>query len=178
MMPQQAFAVLLLVVAVAQPARALPGRGEPLPAVQVEDVAARKPRQLPDGHPILVQYEDREAQKQNPRARAVLGKINDRAENRARFEFVAVADVAEWDWWPARKYVLDDLRKVAARENTPLYADWKATLRKRWGAHPHQSLLLLAGSDGRVRFAAEGKLSEAQLAALVAELQVLGCQVD
>jgi hypothetical protein len=170
--------IVLMVVAAATPAWALPTRGELLPAVSVDDVAARRMRPLPDGHPVLVMYEDRDAQGQNVKARAVLGRINDRAENRARFEFLAVADVGAWDWWPARKYVLADLRAIAARENTPLFADWKGELRRRWRLRAHASVLVLAGSDGRVRFAAEGTLTEAQLAALVAELKALGCAVD
>ena len=177
-MPHRALLVLVLVAAAAAPARALPGRGAALPPVQVDDVAAGRARPLPDRHPVLVMYEDKNAQSQNVRARAVLGRINDRAENRARFEFVAVADVAEYDWWPAKHYVLDDLKKVAKRENTPLFADWKAALRKQWGTRAHKSVLVLAGSDGRVLFAGEGTLSDAQIAALVAELKALGCDVD
>jgi hypothetical protein len=176
-MPYRA-SILLVVVAAASPARALPARGALLPTVEVDDVAKRRPRPLPDAHPVLVMYEDREAQAQNSRARAVLGRINDRAENRTRFEFVAVADVAAWGWWPARRYVLDDLRKIAARENTALFADWTGAVRQRWGLPAHRSALVLTGSDGRVRFAAAGTLTEAQLSALVAELQALGCRVD
>src|SRR5262249_52127544 len=130
-------------------------------------------RSLPDRHPVLVMYEDREAQAQNVRARAVLGRINDRAENRARFEFVAGADVAAWSGWPAKRHGLADLRAIAARENTPLFADWTAAVRQRWGLKRHRSVLVLAGSDGRVLFAGEGPLTEAQLAALVDALRAL-----
>jgi predicted transcriptional regulator len=162
----------------AGPALALPQRGQPLPAVEVDDVSQRRMRPLPDRHPVLVIYEDKDAQKQNERARAVLGRINDRAANRARYEFVAVADVAAWEWWPARGHVLSDLQAISKRENTPLFADWKAALRKKWGLRPHQSVLVLADGNGKVLFAAEGKLSEAQLSALVAELAALGCDVS
>jgi hypothetical protein len=178
MMPQRALAVLLLVASLELTARALPSKGAVLPPIQVDDVSAGHLRPLPDHHPVLVMYEDRDAQKQNVHARDVLGKITDRPENRACFEFVAVADVAEWDWWPPRKYVLEDLRKTAKRENTALFADWKAALRKQWGAKAHKSVLLLAGADGKVLFSGEGTLSEAQLTALVQELALLGCRVQ
>ena len=39
-------------------------------------------------------------------------------------------------------------------------------------------MLLLAAGDGTVKFAGEGALTEAQLAALVAELKALGCTTD
>jgi hypothetical protein len=165
-------------VGVAPAVWALPAVGGPLPRVEVEDVAAGVKRPLPDAHPVLVMYEDKDAQKQNERARQVLGKITDRPENRARFEFVAVADVDAWNWWPAKKYVLADLKKIALKENTRLFADWTGAVKKAWGFKPHKSVLLLAASDGTVKFAAEGALTEAQLQALVAELKALGSTTD
>lgn len=159
-------------------AAAVPAPASRLPRVEVENVAAGRMRPLPDRHPVLVMYEDKDAQKQNERARAVLGPINDRAENRARFEFVAVADVAAWNWWPAKGYVLDDLKGIARRENTTLFADWTGAVRKAWGLTAHKSALVLADGDGKVLFAAEGTLTPAELAALVADLKALGCKVD
>jgi hypothetical protein len=177
-MPLRAIAVVFAVAVTAAPAWALPLRGAPLPPVEVDDVGAGRMRPLPDRRPVLVLYEDKEAQKQNARARTVLGRINERAANRARYEFVAVADVEQWNWWPARGHVLTDLKAIARRENTPLFADWKAQLRKRWGLRAHQSVVVLADGSGKVLFAAEGAMSEAQLSALVAELAALGCDVS
>jgi uncharacterized YtfJ-like protein len=176
-MPYRALVVLSFVVAAAR-AWALPAVGGALPLVHVDNVAAGRLRPLPDARPVLVMYEDKDAQHQNDHARNVLGRINDRAENRARFEFVAVADVASWNWWPAKRYVLDDLKKIATRENTPLFADWTGALRKTWGLKAHKSTLILASSDGKVLFAGEGTLSDAQLATLVAQLRALGCTTD
>lgn len=177
-MPYRALAVIGFVVAAASGAAALPPVGAVAARVEVENIASRTMRRLPDARPVLVMYEDREAQAQNDHARKVLGRITDRAENRARFEFAAVADVAAWNWWPAKRYVLADLQKIAARDNTVLFADWTGALRKAWGLKPHTSSLVLTGSDGKVLFAGEGTLSDAQLAALVAELQKLGCRAN
>jgi hypothetical protein len=178
MMTHRALAGIAFVVAAATAAWALPPVGGATPRVEVENVAIGKMRPLPDTRPVLVMYEDKDAQAQNEKARQVLGKINDLAANRARFEFVAVADVASWNWWPAKKYVLADLKKIAARDNTTLFADWTGALRKAWGLKAHKSTLVLAGSDGKVLFAGEGTLSDAQLATLVGELKALGCQVQ
>lgn len=168
----------IVIVAAATAASALPAVGAVAPRVEVENVAARAMRPLPDARPLLVMYEDKEAQTQNEHARKVLGRITDRAENRARFEFVAVADVEKWNWWPAKRYVLADLRKIAERENTLLFADWTGAVRKAWGLTQHKSALILTTPDGKVPFAAEGPLTNAQLTALVAELKKLGCTVD
>lgn len=168
----------IVIVASATAAWALPAVGAVAPRVEVENVAARAMRPLPDARPVLVMYEDKEAQTQNEHARKVLGRITDRAENRARFEFAAVADVEKWNWWPAKRYVLADLRKIAERENTLLFADWTGAVRKAWGLTQHKSALILTSSAGKVLFAAEGSLTDAQLATLVAELKKLGCSVD
>jgi hypothetical protein len=178
MMPYRTLAGIAFVAAAATAAWALPPVGAVPPRVEVENVAARAMRPLPDARPVLVMYEDKDAQAQNDHARKVLGKITDRAENRARFEFAAVADVASWNWWPAKKYVLADLQKIAARENTVLFADWTGALRKAWGMKAHKSTLVLTGADGKVLFAGEGTLTDAQIAALVGELKKLGCRVD
>ena len=73
----------LVLVTLSAAAWALPPVGGTAPRVAVDDVAAGKLRPLPDARPVLVMYEDKEAQTQNDRARQLLGRINDRAENRA-----------------------------------------------------------------------------------------------
>jgi Bacterial protein of unknown function (YtfJ_HI0045) len=177
MMPYRGIMVAAVVATVVAgaPAWALPQLGAPLPAVTIDDVAAARARALPIGRPMLVMYEDREAQAQNLRAREVIGRINDLPQNRERFEFVAVADVGAWNWWPARRAVLSDLKDIAARNNTTVYADWHGALRKTWGLTQHRSALVLADAAGKVQFAAEGTLSQEQLQALLVALERLGC---
>ncbi|MCA1665479.1 MAG: hypothetical protein LC659_14640 [Myxococcales bacterium] len=177
-MPYRALAGIAIVVAAATGASALPRVGAVAARVEVENVAAHAMRILPDARPLLVMYEDKDAQTQNQKVRKALGRITARADNRARFEFAAVADVAQWNWWPAKKYVLADLQKIAARENTVLFADWTGALRKAWGLEAHKSTLVLTGSDGKVLFAGEGTLGDAQIAALIAELKKLGCTTE
>ena len=156
----------------------MPATERVLETIHIERVDGRD-KPLPGGAlPLLIQYEDKEAQQQNHRAREELGRINRKPGNHQKYEFVAIADVEKWDWWPARKHVLADLRAIAARNNTPLYADWKGSLRKRWGFRAGQSVILLVGCDGKPRFAGEGTLSDAQLAALVAALRAVGADVD
>ena len=165
-------------ISIAAPAWALPQVGASLTAIAVEDVAAAQSRTLPIGRPMLVLYEDREAQSQNEHARVVLGRINDVPQNRERFEFMAVADVAAWNWWPARRAVLSDLKDIAHKHNTTIYADWHGALRKTWGLTQHRSAIVLTDGAGKVRFASEGPVSEEQLRTLVAALAALGCTTD
>src|SRR5436189_3558197 len=68
MMPYRTLARIAIVVAAASlvaTAWALPTVGGALPRVEVDDVAAGARRPLPDAHPVLVMYEDKDAQKQN-----------------------------------------------------------------------------------------------------------------
>jgi hypothetical protein len=170
--------ILSFVVIFASVAAGLPATEKVLETIHIERVDGQD-KPLPGGPlPLLIQYEDKDAQQQNLRARAELARINRKLSNHQRYEFVAVADVEQWDWWPARKYVLADLRAIAARNNTPLYADWKGALRKRWGLKRGLSAILLVGRDGKPCFAGEGTLSAAQLSALVAQLRAIGADVE
>jgi hypothetical protein len=171
------FSILVSLIILPRMATALPAVGDALSTVEVmrQDGNAR---QLPRGPlPLLIQYEDKEAQSQNRRAREELGRINRKPHNHERYEFVAVADVEKWDWWPAKKYVLDELKAAAQRNNTAIFADWTGALRKRWGLARGKSVILFV-VDGKVRFAGEGTLAEAQLAALVSAMREAGADVD
>jgi hypothetical protein len=169
--PRQLTLALLLAPAVAA---ALPPAGAPAPTVAVEDTTGQH-RALPDAHlPIVVLYEDQAAEKQNVKARELLGGFTDKPQNRAKFEFLAVADLEKWNWWPARKYALADLQKIAKRENTTLWCDWKGAVRRGWGLTRSKSAILVIDTDGKVRFSGEGTLSEAQLKDLAARLIELG----
>lgn len=171
-------AVLGAAITIAAPAWALPQLGTSLTTVAVEDIAAARSRTLPIGRAMLVMYEDRDAQSQNEHARAVLGRINDVPQNRERFAFMAVADVAAWNWWPARSSVLSNLKDIARKHNTTIYADWHGAVRKTWGLTQHRSALVLTDAAGKVRYASEGPVTDEQLRALVAALAALGCTTD
>src|SRR5436190_317360 len=79
-----------------------------------------------------------------------------------------VADVESFDFWPARGLLRAHVRGLIAREKLPIYCDWKGALRKRWGLTRSVSTLVLFDVEGRVRFAAAGRLDDAQVAALTA----------
>ena len=163
-----------ILLALPQLAIALPRAGDAIPAVEVVDVDG-KTRALADPRrALLIFYEDKDAGAQNRRARALLGPITDRADNRARFELVAVADVEKWDFWPARKYVIDELRATERREQTRIWCDWKGRVRRALGLTRGKSGVVLVGGDGRCRFAGEGPLTDAQIADLMRRLDELG----
>jgi hypothetical protein len=167
--------MIVVTLAISAPANATPSSGTSLPPVTVEDTAGgRRTFPEPKRPPVLLIYEDQNAGAQNQRARDTVGKITDRPENQGRLELFAVADLEKWNWWPARKYALADLQKIAKKEDAVIYCDWKGAMRKAWGLQKGKSGFVLLGSDGKVRFAGEGPLGEAQIRELVAQLAALG----
>lgn len=155
-------------------ALAVPRPNSAVPKVAVEDIEGRK-FELPDAHLVtIVIYEDKDAGAQNQKVRDFLGPLTDRPEYRSRFQLIPVADVEKYDFWPAKKFVLEDLRKISKKESSAIYCDWKGRMRKLWGLTPGKSGVLLMDTAGHFRFAGEGPLSDGQIAELRARLKELG----
>jgi Bacterial protein of unknown function (YtfJ_HI0045) len=166
-------AVILLTLA-PWAAFALPPAGARVPPVTVVDLAGRA-RTLPDPRrAVIVFYEDKDAGAQNKRAREVIGRFTDRVANREKFDFVPVADVEKWSWWPARRYVIADVRDASKDAEFPVLLDWKGDGRKSWGLTRGRSGVLILAADGRCLFAGEGTLNDDQLARVTAVLTELG----
>jgi hypothetical protein len=173
-MPQSLSTVVFLCCALGARAWALPPAGSAAAPVTVEDTEGKR-QAIPDARlPVLVIYEDQNASKQNERARQVVGKISDRILGQNKLLILAVGDLEKWNWWPARKYALKDLQRIAKQENTTLYCDWKGAIRRAWGLTKGKSGYFLVDAAGTVRFAGEGTLSAAQLDDLVAKMAELG----
>jgi hypothetical protein len=155
-------------------AAAAPLQGALAPPVAVEDTAGAR-HDVPDPRlPVLVIYEDQKAASQNPRARALVGKVTDNPVNKGKLLLMAVADLEKWNWWPARRYALKELQSVAKKEDTTLYCDWKGTVRRAWGLTKGKSGFVLVAPDGRVRFFGEGPLDDTRVQELAARLAELG----
>ena len=155
-------------------AGAVPLPNTKAPSLRVEDLAGGSIA-LTDDHVVtLVIYEDQKAGTQNQKVRDRIGPITDRPENRDKLRLLAVADLERWDFWPAKKYVIEDLHKISKKENTPIYCDWKGRVRREWGLTRGRSGVILLDTHGIFRFAAEGPLDDGQIEQLVARLSELG----
>jgi predicted transcriptional regulator len=152
---------------------ALLARGSIGPSVTIES-SAGKSRSLPEGKPILVIYEDQDGGKDNVAVKEMLGRINASPENRAHCESIAVADVEKWNWWPAKKYALDDIRKAEKAKSTVVWLDWKGSVRKAWGLARGKNNLVLIAPDGKILWSSSGTLQPADRDALLDVLRSLG----
>src|SRR5262249_55024375 len=77
----------------------------------------------------------------------------------------------------AKKFAAAEVKKIAAKEHYMIWSDWTAQVRKTWGLTKGKSAIVVLGTDGRVRFAGEGSLSDDQLHALIQAMSDLGAQV-
>jgi hypothetical protein len=161
-------------------AEAVPPRGAQLAPVTLADADGHA-RTLPDGRgPLLLFYEDRHVgagNTENHRLHRLLFDAMERPENRGRLEVVPVGDVESFDFWPARRIATGIIRERGKRERYTILCDWRGAVRRTWGLTRGKSGNLLLAADGRVLFAAEGPLDEAQVRDLLARLTELGVTV-
>lgn len=160
----------------AEPVRA----GSPFPTVRIEDLDGH-PRTLPRDPsrpplPLVLIWEDDKSSKQKQPAHDVVGRYSDNRDNRPIFELVLVADLERWDFWPAKKHAIASIKKTQTKESTPVWVDWKGTVRKELGLSKNQSAFAVVDKDGVLRFLAQGQLDESQRHALDAAIAALGAK--
>ena len=147
--------------------------GAMVSAVSVVDQDGN-PRNVPSAKPTLLIYEDQDGGKQSQHCKDVIGKINTPKENQEKVDVVAIADLEKYNWWPAKKYALADIQKMAKDKKTTIYLDWTGSIRKAWGLQKAKNNLILVGTDGKVLYASEGECSESQLKELIAKMVSFG----
>jgi len=152
------FLVLLLVLP-AGSALALPKAGQQVRRVVVEDPDGRvMDLAFPRSKPTLILYEDRKSAAQNKALKDELNKLADTKAEAKQIQFVAIADTSDYRGWPLRGFAERSVRKKAQETGQIIYCDWDGTFRKTYGLRRGVSSVVLVGKDGRVHYAAEGKL--------------------
>jgi hypothetical protein len=151
--------------------------GQPAPLVIFEETNGKKVT-LPQSRVTLIFYEDKDAGPQNQRTRDVVGPITDKAENKPLLNFMAVADLEKWNWFPAKNYALKEMSKIEKKEDCTLYADWRGIVRRSWKLTKAKSGIILLDAQGVVRFFGEGPLKPEQTTDLVQQLAALGIKTQ
>lgn len=143
-------------------ARAAPPKvGEKAPGeAKVEDVDERvlKVSQLA-GKPALVVYEDKDSKALNDQMKKDLEKAVAAEPELAAVRIVAVADVSEYDFWPARGAVKDAIRDEQKKTKTTIWLDWSGSFRDKLGLVKATSNFLLLDAKSKVTANKSGKLS-------------------
>ena len=157
---------------VCAPAAALVQPGAIRPSAQVPDADDRVlDLRAVNGKPTLVLYEDKDSAKLNVAFKEDLSRIarGDRYKNAVAL--VPVADLQGYDYWPVKGFVRDAIRSESKKVGTTIYCDWDGGFQRAAGFRRGTSSVMLIGSDGRVRFSAEGQLSKDDRERLIALLR-------
>lgn len=140
-------------------ALALPSVGQSARRVVVEDPDGRvMDLAFPRKKPMLILYEDRKSATQNRALKDELNKLADTKAEAKQIQFVAIADTSDYRSWPLRGFAERSVRKKAVEVGQPIYCDWEGQFRSAYGLRRGVSSVILVGKDGRVAYAAEGKL--------------------
>jgi hypothetical protein len=126
------------------------------------------------GRPALIVYEDKDGGGQNERFLQRLGKLRDKDPVYKKTQVLAIADVASWDFWPAKGFVKSALRDAGKKNGITVYADWTGAGRANLAASKNVSNLVLLDAQGKVVWASAGKLSGEQEDTLIDYIGRLG----
>jgi hypothetical protein len=140
----------------------LPAIGDDAPNGKLEDADGKAiETKTLKGKPLLIVYEDKDSATQNEKLKKELSELAKGDKYKSKVALAAVADVSSYDFWPAKGFVKDAIREESKKVGTTIYCDWTASFRKAFKLTKGKSSIVLVGKDGKVLFAGEGSLSEA-----------------
>jgi hypothetical protein len=163
---------LLVVLLTTAAAFGLVKAGDELPSVRLEDADGRGTELTSmKGKPILVVYEDKGSADQNKALKDQLAELARGDKYKTAIALAAVADLADYDFWPVKGFVKDAIREESKKQKTTIYCDWTGSVRKALGVRRGRSNVVLFGKDGKALFAASGALDQAQREQLITLLK-------
>ncbi len=124
--------------------------------------------------PTVLFYEDRDSTTLNQHVKEALARAGlERGLDQA-VGVVAVAAVGEWNWFPARNFVLAAVRDLERKFNIKVYLDFTGSLaRAPWNLPARSSTVLLLDAGGVPRRTWRGRLSPEDVQALLGEVAAL-----
>lgn len=138
-------------------AHAIPSIGSPAPRVSAEslggnDFNANDLR----GKTTVIFYENKDVTTQNRALKAVLRNQKKNQGYGENVQVIAVADVSAWNFWPAKGFVQDAIRKEEKKAGHPIYLDWTGTFGKAFRMDKSASNVVLVGPDSKVKVSHAG----------------------
>jgi hypothetical protein len=116
------------------------------------------------GKPVVLFYEDRASAQQNARLKRALAERAAARRLTGAAHVLGVANVAPYDFWPARAFVLSSIREVERRERVRVLVDWKrALLASPWSLPEEASSVVLLDAEGRWVHAWSGPVQDRAL---------------
>lgn len=124
------------------------------------------------GKPTVLFYEDREGTTLNRALKAELFKRGREAGLLKAVNVVAVANLRGYDWFPAKNFAIDGVKKAEAKAGIPVLIDWTGALSAQpWDLPKSGSSVLLLDAKGQVIVEKSGAFSHAQIDAFFEQVQ-------
>jgi hypothetical protein len=123
------------------------------------------------GMPTLLVYEDKDSAQTNIVLKRELGDLAKGDRYKRSISLIAMADVSSYDYWPARGFVKDAIKKESVAQATLIFCDWNGSVRNALGLRAHASNIVLYGRDGAILFSHVGALSAERRAELIGLLR-------
>lgn len=124
--------------------------------------------------PAVLFYEDRDSTELNAHVKTALFEQGRARGMLTSVTVVAVANVAAYNWFPARNFVLAAVRDSEKKFSVPIYLDFTGGLtRAPWNLPAKSSTVVAVDATGVARFVRKGRLSEADVVALFEQLEAL-----
>lgn len=141
---------------------AAPKIGEKAPAeASVEDVDERVLKIASvAGKPALIVYEDKDSKTMNDAMKKELEKAVGEEKDLAGVRVIAVADVSEYDFWPAKGAVKDAIRDEQKKTKQTIWLDWSGDFRDKLGLVKGTSNFLLLDAKSKLVLSKSGKLAK------------------
>jgi hypothetical protein len=124
--------------------------------------------------PTVLFYEDRDSTSVNQHVKDTLYEFGRAKGMLEQVSVVAVANVAAFDWFPARNFVLAAVRDIEHKVHVPVYLDFKGALSTTpWNLSTRSSTVMVVDTAGRAVWKAQGKLGQDKVDEMFAELDRL-----
>lgn len=151
---------------------ALPQAGTQAPVARAETVDGKvlAPHTL-GGKVALIFYEDKDSSSQNKALKDAIKAQGKSPGHKDNVVIYAVADVSAYDYWPARGFVKDAIRKEERKSGTPIYLDWNGSFRSAFSFQAGSSNLVLLGPDNKVKLAHCGVVPPSLRETILSELR-------
>jgi hypothetical protein len=119
-------------------------------------------------------YEDRDSTQLNQHVKDALFAAGRERGLTEAVDVIAVANVAPYDWFPARDFVLAAVRDVERQFHVPVYLDFKGQLSSPpWNLPSKTSTVVVLTAAGRPVATFKGRLSKDEVARVFAALERL-----
>ncbi len=124
--------------------------------------------------PTVLFYEDRDSTQLNQHVKEALIEKGRETGMLEKVSVVAVANVAQYNWFPARNFALKAVRDIEAKMKLPIFLDFTGSMAAPpWNLPSKSSTVVLVNRQGEAVLTLKGKLKAEELKLLLTTLSEL-----